>query len=867
MVQSQHTTLNKATSDGDKVRTTSYNVSSSNNTCGGSGNNKQTTRTTTTTTQPFSSGGSSNTTDRLNEQQIVRSGSGGSECLFNRSNEELLDLDLDLELRSDLNKQTANYHNNNNNFHNNNSSSNFHNSFSIDSREQKSNYHQQQFYSPFNKESCCNRLCCFGCWWPNQSYQRSILRDDENSNWSKQFSKWRFDLPIHFDRIKRMAMRRYYLILFCLILIIVSCLIASLVISRSVGDLDGDSSTSNDGQSSRLQSGLNSNSNYEDELEPRTIDLVDLIECGKTFAYTKYRIQVKVPKSSPVFNQKPSFLFINDFNNNKLDNDEETNSLVINSNDPIQKSSSDNKKNQFELSSSSNLKDDVLLNENEKYYLTTMKETTSIQTEQDKQAINDDSSYSSTSLHNNIKKNNEQSQTTLNPLNLDIKPVTGAKSDAATPGIEDLAALLAMTTTGEKRTEGLGPVTTDNDKLSDKYINSGNNKSLDKDQIDPLELAASGLHFSLNSISNRTMLDCFLVDTEKRYDQKIAIEDNYRQLASTRKISFKKMMTTIIDCRKLTWASLPNTIKIKSIPGEQPLVATASTSIPSVNEASNMITPSTTTSQSPTTYTNLPSQIGPTTTLSISSSRDKESDSIVSVTISPVKKPTHDFIGTLLSNWFHYGPSNNGANSLTSSAKQLTQSTDTVDGSSSQEQLTSTKQTQQLGFTESPSTTLLSQESQNQILKQQQQQLQSQKKQASFLNMGISMVNGIIPNTLWCGLGDRAANYSELGAEYKVDACCRAHDHCPIRLKPFTTDYGLVNWSMSTRSHCECDIDFNECLNGVNSTLSNVIKVLYFRFVGLQCIDVESRTASTTINGLTVTNPLTVGTTTTIPAS
>lgn len=116
-----------------------------------------------------------------------------------------------------------------------------------------------------------------------------------------------------------------------------------------------------------------------------------------------------------------------------------------------------------------------------------------------------------------------------------------------------------------------------------------------------------------------------------------------------------------------------------------------------------------------------------------------------------------------------------------------------------------------------------------------------QQQQTSYLNMGMSMVSGIVPNTLWCGLGDRASNYSELGAEFRVDACCRAHDHCPIRLRPFTTDYGIINWSMSTRSHCDCDADFNQCLMAVNSTLSNVIRVLYFRFVGLQCIDIENR--------------------------
>lgn len=53
--------------------------------------------------------------------------------------------------------------------------------------------------------------------------------------------------------------------------------------------------------------------------------------------------------------------------------------------------------------------------------------------------------------------------------------------------------------------------------------------------------------------------------------------------------------------------------------------------------------------------------------------------------------------------------------------------------------------------------------------------------------------------TKWCGLGDEAKGYHDLGPEVAVDICCRAHDHCPMRLKAFRSDYGSINLSLYTR--------------------------------------------------------------------
>lgn len=628
---------------------------------------------------------------------ITRNNSNGSECLFSRSTEELLDLDLDLELRATsahtsqrqyqatTSQSAANPHQ---------SPFDKQNGFSIDSREQKS----------YNQFCASSRPASF--------LQRLFSGKHKLSRWPRRCT-------VHLDRFIKMILKRYYLILFCLSLVIICCLVASLVISRSVGgDLDDNHNDANSPQSSRLASSSDQSQRVASrppELEDRSIDIVDLIDCGKTFAYSKYRVSVKVPKSSSTYNQQPSFLI----------KDEATVDRILKSHA--------NTNDQGMLAASTN-----------QYHLVSVQEL-----------LAESSSHEAITVARR------------DPLELEIKPVRPAPASAPLPaGMEDLAALLAMSTAG-----GSNPAASQQSAPS-------------LDQIDPLELAASEMNLNLESMLNKTMIDCFLVDTDKRYDQKIRIEDLNRSIASTRRVSFKEMMRVIVDCRQLTWSSLPDKIKIKSIPGEQPLASELAEQLmdPAQMDAAEQI----------------PQQ-----------------------TSSP--KP-QNFLGSLLNNWL-FGtqqPPVLKADSVSVEPIALAQIKPYKPASRGGESLQSSSEGSQGSRTEQPA-------------------VQQDKKQASLLGMGISMVNGIIPNTLWCGLGDRAANYSELGSEYRVDACCRAHDHCPIRLGPFTTDYGLINWSVSTRSHCECDLDFSYCLNRVNSTLSNVIKVLYFRFVGLQCIDVGGR--------------------------
>lgn len=424
-----------------------------------------------------------------------------------------------------------------------------------------------------------------------------------------------------------MAVKRYYIRLLALVgFVILSCLLILWIFTRTIGDLDSNDTEGNGGTIA------NSQRLYEEppiELEPRVIDLVDLVESGKTFAYTRVRLQVMVPINKPIYKQKA----------------------------PIGRS------------------------------------------------------------------------ITQEP------GVTKPMSPTATGGNDD-------------------------SQQSSKFVLTQTQEAV---AVDLDENATDTSQTQLN----RTLVDCFIVDTEKRLNQRRALEEKFKLVAITRRVNLKRMIDIIAECRLLTWSTLDKAAMIGDMtePATDSEVAPPPSAQPSSSSSSSS-----------------PSSLPADRVDVIDHGND------IQAAIQPAGNATDsaESIGAMINNWLH------GAESQ----RDIQQTT----GSDVDEQ-----------------------------------------RRQSYLNMGLTMISGVVPNTLWCGLGDRASNYSELGVEYKVDSCCRAHDHCPIRLKPFGADYGLVNWSVSTRSHCDCDLDFSNCLNHVNTTLSNVIRILYFRFVGVQCIDVEGR--------------------------
>lgn len=89
--------------------------------------------------------------------------------------------------------------------------------------------------------------------------------------------------------------------------------------------------------------------------------------------------------------------------------------------------------------------------------------------------------------------------------------------------------------------------------------------------------------------------------------------------------------------------------------------------------------------------------------------------------------------------------------------------------------------------------------------------------------------------TKWCGNGDKASNDEDLGYFRETDACCREHDKCPTNIAGRETKYGLTNPDATTRSHCDCDKKFFDCLKKASSRLSRTIGELYFNFLSKKC--------------------------------
>ncbi|XP_059483346.1 uncharacterized protein LOC132201305 [Neocloeon triangulifer] len=101
----------------------------------------------------------------------------------------------------------------------------------------------------------------------------------------------------------------------------------------------------------------------------------------------------------------------------------------------------------------------------------------------------------------------------------------------------------------------------------------------------------------------------------------------------------------------------------------------------------------------------------------------------------------------------------------------------------------------------------------------------------------VAIFSGIVPGTKWCGTGDIAATYYDLGFETDLDRCCRAHDLCPIKLRSYQTKYTITNNSIYSKSHCDCDSAFFRCLKDLNSSTADVMGNIYFNIVQVPCVE------------------------------
>lgn len=105
----------------------------------------------------------------------------------------------------------------------------------------------------------------------------------------------------------------------------------------------------------------------------------------------------------------------------------------------------------------------------------------------------------------------------------------------------------------------------------------------------------------------------------------------------------------------------------------------------------------------------------------------------------------------------------------------------------------------------------------------------------------MALTRGILPGTLWCGVNDIAPDFSSLGVDRELDRCCRAHDHCPVKVKPFRTKYGVLNLDLYTKSHCYCDEKFYNCLKNQENKKAKAVGDFFFNVISVKCIEERVR--------------------------
>lgn len=89
--------------------------------------------------------------------------------------------------------------------------------------------------------------------------------------------------------------------------------------------------------------------------------------------------------------------------------------------------------------------------------------------------------------------------------------------------------------------------------------------------------------------------------------------------------------------------------------------------------------------------------------------------------------------------------------------------------------------------------------------------------------------------TKWCGRGNIATNFSDLGHFRSTDYCCRNHDLCQVKISANSSKYGLINTANYTKMHCSCDTDFYACLKYVDNILAISVGIVYFNIIQPKC--------------------------------
>ncbi|KAM9841625.1 group 3 secretory phospholipase A2 [Aulostomus maculatus] len=106
----------------------------------------------------------------------------------------------------------------------------------------------------------------------------------------------------------------------------------------------------------------------------------------------------------------------------------------------------------------------------------------------------------------------------------------------------------------------------------------------------------------------------------------------------------------------------------------------------------------------------------------------------------------------------------------------------------------------------------------------------------------------IVPGTLWCGSGNKAPSYADLGVFSDTDSCCREHDQCKDTILSFQSQFGVFNSNIFTLSHCDCDNRFRRCLKEANDSIADVVGYTFFNLLKMHCFEFSHRLQCTQRN-------------------
>ncbi|XP_054613502.1 group 3 secretory phospholipase A2 isoform X2 [Dunckerocampus dactyliophorus] len=99
----------------------------------------------------------------------------------------------------------------------------------------------------------------------------------------------------------------------------------------------------------------------------------------------------------------------------------------------------------------------------------------------------------------------------------------------------------------------------------------------------------------------------------------------------------------------------------------------------------------------------------------------------------------------------------------------------------------------------------------------------------------------IVPGTLWCGSGNKAPSYDDLGVFSDTDSCCREHDQCKHTILSFHSQFGVFNSNIFTMSHCDCDSKFRHCLQEAKDGMADVVGYTFFNLLSMHCFSLSHR--------------------------